>query len=230
MHRRALLAAVAALPLCVAACSKETTTQDPASALAQAKTTLEAAKAVTLDLSSAQPIPSGNSGVSAAKGTGLIDATTPKFSGEVTAVVAGAPVSSKVVAIGPDTWLNLFGAGLRKVDVASLGAPNPSSFFAPGTGLSSMLSSVQNPAGGSEKRYGKEVLTSYTGTVPGSVVRSLLRLGPEDASYAAEFGIAKDTHQLRTAKLTGPFYNNGDTTYSITLTDYGKTVDITAPE
>ena len=227
--RSSLVAAVLVLPLALIACSGDAPTADPVAALAKAKTTLETAPAVTLDLKSDKPIPSGHNGVSAAAGTGLIDATSPKFKGTVSAVVSGAPVTTEVVAIGSDTWMKLFTPTFSKVDVVRLGAPNPAGFFVPGTGLSSILASVGSPAGGSEKRYGAEILASYTGSVSGSVVKKLLNLGTDTAVFRAEFGVATQSGELRTAKLTGPFYDTGDSSYSLVLTDYGKTIDITAP-
>ena len=38
-----------------------------------------------------------------------------------------------------------------------------------------------------------------------------------------------DADQLRTATLVGPFFEGGDSTYTLTLTDYGKPVEITRP-
>lgn len=229
MRRRAVLTAALVGPLALAGCSKGTEAADPSAALAKAKTTLEAAKAVTVDLKADKPIPSGHNGVSAAKGVGLIDATNPKFKGTVSAVVSGAPVTTDIIAIGSDTWMKLFTPTFSKVDLKPLGAPNPTGFFVPGTGLSSLVDQVGSPAGGAEKRFGKEVLASYTGTVSGAVVKRLLNLGSDTATFQAEFGIVPASGELRTAKLTGPFYDTGDSSYSVTLTDYGKTVDITAP-
>ncbi|HPF82358.1 LppX_LprAFG lipoprotein [Nostocoides australiense] len=228
MRRRAVLAAVL-LPVAVVACSGEKkAAADPAAALAAAKTTLDGAQAVTLDLKSDKPIPSGHNGVSAAKGTGLIDPTTPKFQGTVSAVVSGAPVTTDVITIGDTTWMKLFTPTFTKVDLKALNAPNPGSFFKPDTGLSQILAKTSDAAGGTEKRFGKEVLTAYTGKVPGAVVKSLLNLGADTSTYAAEFGIAEG-NQLRTATLTGPFYDTGNSSYEIVLTDYGKTVEIAQP-
>ena len=60
--RSSLVAAVLVLPLALIACSGDAPTADPVAALAKAKTTLETAPAVTLDLKSDKPIPSGHNG------------------------------------------------------------------------------------------------------------------------------------------------------------------------
>jgi lipoprotein LprG len=229
MRRRAAVTLALAGALSLPACSDGAKAADPVAALAKAKSTLDTATAVTVDLKSDTAIPSGHNGVSAAKGTGLISATDPRFKGSVSAVINGAPVTTDVIAIGKDTWMKLFTPSFSKVDVDKLGAPNPTGFFVPSTGLSALVDQVGSPAGGAEKRYGKEVLASYTGTVPGAVIKKLLNLGSDSATFKAEFGVVSETGELRTAKLTGPFYDTGDSTYTVLLTDYGKTIDITAP-
>lgn len=233
MRRRLLLAAAGlCLPLALAGCSgeeKEAPAPAPAEVLAKAKTTLDAAKAVTLDLKSSIDIPTGNSGVSAAKGTGLIDATTPKFEGTVSAVVNGTPATVDMVAIGDKTWMSLFTPNLVPVDLEDLGAPNPGLLFKPDTGLSSLLAKATGPAAGPEERFGKEVLQTYTAKIPGAVIRDLLRLGDPNSTFDAAFGVLPATGELRQAKVTGAFYEGVNSTYTVVLTDYGKTIDIQQP-
>lgn len=231
MRRRLLLTALAvSLPLSLAACSGSTTATDPTAALAKAKTTLDTAKAVTLDLKSSAAVPAGHNGVSGAKGTGIIDPTTPKFSGQVSAVVNGTPATVRMVGIGDKTWMSFFTPKLTPIDMETLGAPNPGMLFKPETGLSSMLGKASGAAGGKDQRYGKEVLQTYTATVPGQVVVDLLHLGTATETFAAEFGIEPTSGQLRVAKLTGVYYEGEPaSTYSVVLTDYGKTIDIPQP-
>ena len=230
MRRRlALATALLCLPLALVGCEDKTVAADPAAALAKAKTTLDTAKAVTLKLTSSASIPSGHNGVSGAEGTGLIDATTPKFKGKVSAVVNGTPATVDMVAIGDKTWMSLFTPKLVPVDLEDLGAPNPGNLFKPDTGLSSLLTKATNPVAGADQRYGKEILTTYTAKVPGSVIKSLLYLGDDAATFDATFGIEKTSGQLRQAKLTGEFYTGTPATYTVVLTDYGKTIAIPEP-
>ncbi len=233
MRRRLVLAAaVVCLPVGVAACGGDEEaepTADPAAALAKAKSVLDGAKGVGLDLKSSIDIPQGNSGVSAAKGTGIIDATTPKFKGTVSAVVNGTPATVDMVAIGEKTWMSLFTPKLMPVDLEDLGAPNPGKLFTPDTGLSSLLTKATGPALGKEERFGKEVLQTYTAKIPGNVIQDLLRLGDAASTFDANFGILPATGELRQAKVTGTFYQGVSSTYTVILTDYGKTIDIQQP-
>ena len=82
MRRRSLLA-VAGLALVLAGCSgEEEAPERPATErLAAAKANFDAANTVALDLSSLD-VPPRENGVTAAKGSGVISATEPKFAGE----------------------------------------------------------------------------------------------------------------------------------------------------
>lgn len=229
MRRRSLLAALISLPIALSACTGESKPQDPTAALAKAKATFDTAKAVTIDLASSIDIPSGHNGVKGAKGTGIIDATTPKFKGQVTAVVNGTPATVDMVSIGAKSWMSLFTPKLAPVDLADLGAPTPSSFFDPATGLSQMLAKATDARATGEQRYGKEVLQTYAAQLPGSLIKALLRLGKDGTTFDAVFGIEPASGQLRQAKVTGNFYEGISSTYSVVLTDYGKSIDIPRP-
>lgn len=232
MRRRVVLGLVSALLIPLAACGggePSTSTTDPAAALAKAKTLLDNAKAVTIDLRSDTGLPKGRNGVSAAKGTGLIDATTPKFKGSINAVISGTPGSVELISIADKSWMSFFTTTFNPVDLETLGAPDPALLFKPGTGLSSMLTTATEVKAGPERRLGKEVLQTYTGKIPGKVVADLLRLGDGTGTSDAVFGILPATGELRLAELTGPFYAPATSTYTLVLTDYGKTIDIQEP-
>jgi len=65
------------------------------------------------------------------------------------------------------------------------------------------------------------------GTVPASAVSAIIpgASGDFDATYA----VTSDG-ELRQASLTGEFYaGHPDTTYTMVLTDYGTSKDVTAP-
>ena len=73
----------------------------------------------------------------------------------------------------------------------------------------------------------KEILTEYSGTVPSSSVEGLI------PTASGEFDVVltiSDAGQLRSADLTGVFYEGADAlTYTLTLDDYGTEQEITAP-
>ena len=71
-------------------------------------------------------------------------------------------------------------------------------------------------------RDGKEVLTTYTGTVPGDGGRRGASRAPtRQATFDATFTLTDDD-RLDKAVLTGPFYPDADdVTYTITFDDYG---------
>ncbi len=72
------------------------------------------------------------------------------------------------------------------------------------------------------------MLDKISGTLPGSSIEDLFHLGDGTGTYAVSYGLT-DTDQLRTATLTGPFFPGVQATYVVTLTDYGKPVEITSP-
>ncbi len=233
MRRRlVLLASVAAVAtMSLTACSGKADTRaatpKPADVLATAKQKFDSAKAVTIALSSTNVPPKAN-GVSAADGTGIIDPTTPKFKGRVTATVSGLTGNVEIIAIGGDAWMKLFTPDYTKQDLVKLGAPNPSNLFSPATGISSLLAQTKSPTSGPDQREGKEILHMFTGTLPSAPVTALLNLGKGAADFKVSYGIA-DSGQLRTATLTGAFYAGTTSTYRLLIKDYGTTIAIAAP-
>lgn len=231
MRRRLALALVSLLPL-AAACSgggdpAEPSATPPAEVLAAAKASLAQAKTVKLVLTSSD-VPSGRDGVSAATGSGVISATEPKFAGKVTATAKGLSGAVDVIAIGPDTWWKFFTPDFTKVDLATLGAPNPAELFNAETGVGSILTETKDPKAGGQRREGKDVVTTYSGAVPASTMQRLLKLGKGAPDFEATYGIT-DAGQLRTATLKGEFYSGATSTYRLVLSDFGAAVDITRP-
>jgi lipoprotein LprG len=71
------------------------------------------------------------------------------------------------------------------------------------------------------------VLDTYSGSVPDTAVKKLIpsATGQFDATYS----LTSDG-QLRAARLTGTFESGQPSmTYTLLLTDYGTTKDVTAP-
>ena len=231
-----LLATLALATVPLTACSSKgddktsgakTSAATPAAVLATAKQKFDTAKAVTITLTSSN-VPAKANGVSAASGTGLVDPTTPKFKGRVTATVNGLTGNVEIITIGNDAWMKLFTPDYTKQDLVKLGAPNPSKLFDPAVGISSLMPQTKNPTAGPDQRQGSEILHTYTGTIPSAPVTGLLNLGKGAADFKVSYGIT-DSGELRTAVLTGAFYAGTTSTYDLLIKDYGKTVDIAAP-
>lgn len=232
MLRRRVLQSSATLMVALAltACTGST---DPAPATPQqavttAREKLAAAKFVKISLSTKE-LPPQQNGVSEAVGTGEISATEPKFSGTVQGRVEGVTANLELIGIGDKAWWKLFTPEFTPADLAAVGSPNPASFFHPQTGLGGLLEQATDLKAGKQSRVGRDVVTTYTGTVPGKVIKDLLWLGDGASDFAITFGITKDG-ELRQAVTTGPFFTGTTSTYTLLLTDYGKAVTITAPQ
>ena len=235
MRRPRLLLAVAGplalgLVLTLAGCSGGNAAppkQSPTQQLTAAKQAFDAAKTVQLDLSS-RNVPARENGVTRATGAGVIDLTTPKFQGTITGTIKGLAGTIDVIAIGADTYLKFFTPDYKKTDFDTLNAPNPAMFFDPATGISALLPQTANPRDDGQTRAGTEVLSTISGTLPGSTIDQLFHLGDGTGTYAVSYGLT-DANQLRNATLTGPFFPGAPATYVVTLTDYGTPVAIASP-
>lgn len=229
MQRRVVLAGGLLVTLALAACSgaekaKEPTAQE---VLAQAKSTFDAAKTVAFRMGSSD-VPTGQSGVTGANGSGVIDATEPKFDGKVTGTFLGMTGTVDIRAIGDKMWIKLFNSGFQPFDLSTGDAPNPATFFDPAKGLSSLLTETGSPKLAGEARVGKDVVRKVTGTLPPTRIKELFHLGDGTGEFTVDYGIAQNG-EVRTITTSGPFYKGGTSTYTITLSDYGKPVDIPAP-
>lgn len=199
----------------------------PQEAITKAKDTLARARFVTISLVTKE-LPAGQNGVAEAIGTGEFSATEPKFQGTVQGRVSGVTANLELIGIGDKAWWKLFTPDFTSADLAGVGAPNPASFFHPETGLPGLLGRATDVKAGGQSREGRDVLTTYTGQLPGVVIKDLLALGDGTGSFDITFGITKDG-ELRRAVTTGPFFAGSTSTYTLLLTDYGKAVTITAP-
>lgn len=231
MRRRALLGTsltVAAVVL--AGCSggdEPAAAADPTTDLAAAKKVFDAAKFVGLTLSS-KNVPETENGVTGALGTGEISATEPKFKGTVTATIKGVTGSADVVTIGDEAYMKFFTPGYNPTDLAALGAPNPSNFFDPATGISALLVDTGSPVAGEKVRDGAAVLQQYSGTLPGARIKELLNLGDGTSEFTVTYGIAEGD-KLQLAEMTGPFFAGTTSTFTLRLKSYGTPVEITRP-
>jgi lipoprotein LprG len=200
---------------------------DPATAMKTAQQKLEDTSGLTLSLTT-DDLPDGVQGVSSASGT-LTDA--PAFDGSLGVHLSAGTFSVPVKAVDNKVYAQIpLTPGWTTVDPADYGAPDPSALLSADQGIPAILAATTDLKQGDQVRGGtdnKEVLTTYTGSVSASAVSHLIPGASGD--FSATYGITGDG-ELRQASLTGIFYPGKPAmTYSLLLTDYGTSKDITAP-
>ena len=199
----------------------------PEDVFAAAKTNLDETSGVNLTLST-DNLPDGVTGVEKAEGVGT---HAPAFEGSITVVLSGQAFEVPVVAVDDEVHVQLpLTTSWQPIDPAEYGAPDPAQLMSTEVGFSALLPATTDIEKGESVRGGadnKEVLTEYTGSVPGKVVKNVIPTasGDFDATYTIT-----DDDELRSAELTGVFYEDSDPmTYVVTFEDYGTEKDITAP-
>jgi lipoprotein LprG len=218
-----------ALLLATAACSggdSGSGGDSPADTLATAKKALDDTSGVKIGLTTDQ-LPKGVDGVVEASGTGT---HAPAFDGSIKVVVNSLNVDVPVVAVQGDVWARLpFTTKFVQIDPSDYGAPDPADLMDPENGLSAWLTAAEGVEKGDQVRDGDQVLTSYSGSLPGTAVAGVIPSADKSADFDATFQL-DDQDRLVKADVTGPFYGSkGDVDYQITLSAYGTDKDITKP-
>ena len=200
----------------------------PEDVLAEAKQRLDDTSGLQLSLTT-KDLPDGVQGLHAATG-GATHA--PAFDGTITIVFAGSRVDVPVIAVDDKVYAQIpLTVGWSDVDPADYGAPDPAALMKPDEGFSGLLEATTDLTKGESVRGGtdnNEILTEYTGTVPGSAMKSVIPSSSGD-SFDVAYSIA-DGGELREARLTGVFYpDSASMTYTVEFTDYDTEQDIAAP-
>jgi lipoprotein LprG len=200
---------------------------DPATALKTAGQKLTHTSGITLDLTTGD-LPSGVQGVKAAYGT-VTDA--PAFDGHLTAVTSAGTFEVPVKSVAGQVYAKIpLTPAFAPINPGDYGAPDPGLLISADKGIPAILAATTDAKAGDQIRGGtdnKEVLSTYSGTVPASAVGNLIPGASGD--FHATYGIA-DNGELRQATLTGAFYSGQPSlTYTLVLTDYGTSTDIAAP-
>jgi len=222
---------VVAAALVLAGCSgDEKSVSDgktPEEVMELAATTLDETSGVTLSLSS-EGLPDGKTVLKAADGIGT---HAPAFDGTITVVLAGTDFNVPIVAVDDKVFAQIpLTPGWSEVDPEDYGAPDPAQLMSTEAGFSALLTATDGVEEGDTVRGGednKEVLTEYTGTVPGDTVKNVIpsASGEFDATYT----VTSDG-ELREAVLNGVFYPDTEPmTYSIGFDEYTTEKEITAP-
>ncbi len=232
--RKRVVVAVAAVTtaLVLSACgggSEDDSAKEPtpAETMAQAKVLFDEAQSVHLELSTESAPEAGSNGVLGASG----DITSaPAFEGEVKVVLAGVTATVPVTSVGGKVYAKLpLSTGYATIDPTEYGAPDPADFADPDTGLSALLTQLTDLEKGKEKRSGDQILTTYSGTLPGKAVQAVIPSASAEETYATEVGVDPEGYAV-TVEVTGVFFDGPqDVTYDLALSKYGQDVEITAP-
>jgi len=226
---RAALPALLLALVPLAACSgdSDAPTEDPEVVLAEAQEVLASTSGLRLSLTT-DDLPQGVTGVTRAEG---VATAAPAFDGVIEVPFAGSEVEVPVISVDGTVYAQIpLTVGWSEVDPAEYGAPDPAALVDPRTGFPGLLTSTYGVQVGDSVRGGegnREVLTEYSGTVPGEAVAGIIptAVGEFDVTYTIT-----DDAEVREVVMTGAFYPDADRmTYTVGLDDYGLEQEITAP-
>jgi lipoprotein LprG len=236
VRTRHLLPALLATGLLLSACSGSSDSSDGgdsgsggddlATRLADAKKTLDGAETISISLST-KSIPDGVTGLLSAKGKGN---HSPAFTGKVTVITGGASLGADVIATGGKVYAKTaFLPDFTAIDPQTLKAPDPATLLKADGGITEILTGTQGLKEDGQSRDGKDVLTSIKGTLPGSIVSTIIPSASPSKDFAVTYRL-DDDDVLRDATLSGPFYPGGKTvTYTVSLETSDTPVTIKAP-
>ena len=197
--------------------------------LAAAATTLSETSGVNLTLST-DDLPDGVSGITKADG---VATNAPAFEGTITVIFAGQSVDVPVIAVDGIVYAQIpvHRRAARTSTPATTARPTRPRSINADTGFGSLIGVTSDLEEGESVRGGAdntEVLTTFTGTVPGDAMKKVIPSSSGD-SFDAEY-LVSDDGELRQAVLTGVFYpNSAEMTYTVDFADYGTSKDIVAP-
>ncbi|MFI5428806.1 LppX_LprAFG lipoprotein [Aeromicrobium sp. UC242_57] len=237
MRIRHLLPALLASTLFLAGCTGSSDSSDAsddkggdASALtarlASAKEALDSAETIDISLAT-KSLPDGITGLLSAQGKGN---HSPAFKGKVTVITGGSSLGADVIAVDGKVYAKTgFAPNFVTIDPKDLKAPDPASLLSTDAGISQILVKTESISDGGQSRDGKDVLTTVKGTLPGTVVATIIPSAASDQTFKVTYRL-DDDDQLRDATLTGQFYpEGGDVTYTVGLATSDTPVTITAP-
>jgi lipoprotein LprG len=226
--RRLLTSALAPLLLLAAGCTGDGGGDgSPEDVLAAAKTQLDETSGVRLKLAT-EELPDDVEGVLEAVG---VATHAPAFEGELKIAAAGLPLDVPVVSVDGVVYAKLpFTTKFTDIpDPGDYGAPDPAALLDPSSGISTWLTSAEGVEEGEQSRDGEQVVTEYSGTLPGAVVAEVIPSADDGADFDVTFRV-DDDDRLDSARIVGPFYGDaGDVDYTISLDEYDVDQDITAP-
>ncbi|MFT4298642.1 MAG: LppX_LprAFG lipoprotein [Aeromicrobium sp.] len=225
------LLVVAVTVFALTACSGQTKTDlDPGNAakrLDAAAEVLAQAERLDFSLTVDGSLPKGVDGLESATGFGN---RTPAFDGEVKIANGSSSLSADVISVDGQVWAKLgFSPSYFTIDPGEYGAPDPAALIGkPGEGVAALLSRIE-VGEVTEERDGKDVLTTITGTVAGTLIAELIPSADADADYDVTVRLTEDD-EVHDVTLTGSFYpGQDDVTYIVTVLASSESATITAP-
>jgi len=195
--------------------------------LRDAKATIDGAKSAHFKLTSSNAT---GSGALITGGEG--DMQRPAgFAGTLDVTVSGFAVGVQIVSYNGTFYVKLpTDAGFTKADPSEYGFGDPAKLLDKQRGLSSLLLQCSGAHRADSDRYKNEQLDEVKCSLPGKQVGDLLTSADPSQPVAATLGIDPDSHQLRRAVLTGPFFSRtARSSFTVVLDDYGENVTVTAP-
>jgi len=194
--------------------------------LAEAKTQFDQASSVRFTMATGSTPTSGDA-VLGANGTLTHQ---PAFKGDVKVLFKGFNTSIPVVSVGGKVYAKLpLTPSFATINPSEYGAPDPADFADPAAGISGLLLKLKSAKQTGQKRDGKIVVTTYSGTLAGSLVAPIIPSADESGTYKTVVGI-DGSGRITTLSVTGDFFSgSGDVTYDLTFYDYGKNVTIKKP-
>ncbi|WP_104107420.1 LppX_LprAFG lipoprotein [Nocardioides sp. 616] len=220
------------LALVLGSCSSDegsdASPEEVSEALDGAAERLDETSGVTLSLTT-EDLPDGVTGITSAVGTAT---SAPAFDGALKVRLSGNEFEVPVVAVDGTVWARIpLTPGWSDVDPAEYGAPDPSLLISADHGFATLLTATDSAEAGDTERGGvdnREVLTSYTGTIDGEVMKNVIPSSAGDVFDAAY--LINEDGELREATLTGVFYaDSPEMTYKVDIRDYDTEKTITAP-
>ena len=199
---------------------------DAQTLLRQAKATIDATPAAHFVLTS-QGVT--GSGTNLTGGDG--DLVRPdQLQGSFMVSINGFNATVKVVSKGGVFEALLpFQSHYARTNPATFGLTDPSKLLDPNHGLSSLLTVGTGEAATGQERLAGELLDEVTASVPGTAIPVLPDANPS-RPVTLVAAIDPKSFQVRQITLTGPFTSaSSNSTFVVTLTNYGEKVSITLP-
>jgi lipoprotein LprG len=228
VSKRPLVIAAGVAAFLATACGggKPASKVDAQTLLRQAKATIDAAPSVRFAVTSSHVTGTGTS-ITAGQG----DLARPdSLQGSFTVSIKGFNTTVKVVSKGGVFEAQLpFQSKYTKTNPASIGLTDPAQLLDPSHGLSNLLTIGTGAQNSGQERIAGELLDKVTAMVPGSSIPVIPDANPAQP-VALVAAINPKTSQVRQISLTGPFTSEtADSTFVVTLTNYGEAVTITLP-